>query len=263
MFQKHLSEETRRKISQAKLGVKLPPFTKEHKRKISEALKGRKHPWAEKLVQRNFSENCSFGYVLGVILGDGSLYVGNLPTNQVYVLSLMAKDCDFVESFSYHYEQLTGRKAKVRSYYKNGKQYFQASPANKGLYELFLPIKHGKDYQRLLMLSEDVKKGLLAGFIDSEGYVLINEERRHIEIVNTDIELLKTIRKILESFNVFSNLHVYANRGTFNSNLPLGTLRINSFNSVKRLRELIHLHIARKESQLSKVNMLQIVPRRA
>ncbi len=261
MGHKH-SEETKRKISQAKTGVKLPPFTDEHKRKISEALKGRKAPWIQKRVQRNFPENYSFGYVLGVILGDGSLYVGKLPTNDIYVLSLMAKDRDFVEGFSHHYKQITGRTAKVRSYYRKGRKYFHVSPANKGLYQLLSPIKHGKDYQRLFALSEEAKKGLIAGFIDSEGYILINRERRHIDIKNTDIELLKTLRKILESYNIFSNLYVRSHRGTFNSKLPMGSLYINSFNPVKRLRKLIHLHIARKEKALSKVDMLKIVPRR-
>ena len=39
---KHPSKETRKKMSEAHKGKKLPPFSEEHKRKISEALKGKK-----------------------------------------------------------------------------------------------------------------------------------------------------------------------------------------------------------------------------
>jgi predicted GIY-YIG superfamily endonuclease len=44
------SEETKRKISEANRGKKLPPFTEEHRRKIGEANKGKKHP---ELAERN------------------------------------------------------------------------------------------------------------------------------------------------------------------------------------------------------------------
>jgi len=40
----HLHEESKRKISIARTGKKLPPFTEEHRRNLSESLKGKYHP---------------------------------------------------------------------------------------------------------------------------------------------------------------------------------------------------------------------------
>jgi endogenous inhibitor of DNA gyrase (YacG/DUF329 family) len=62
------SEETKRRISESKLGISLPPFTDEHKRKIRERLKGRiydKHvcPYCNKLVahcSRYHFDKCKF-----------------------------------------------------------------------------------------------------------------------------------------------------------------------------------------------------------
>jgi len=62
------TEETKKKISEAKTGKKIKPFTDEHKRKISKALTGRKHPrtkeWQRKITESlkgkkpwNFCEN--------------------------------------------------------------------------------------------------------------------------------------------------------------------------------------------------------------
>ena len=52
---KHLLDETRKKMSEARKGKKRKPFTEEHRRKISEANKGRTftEEW-----RRNISESC-------------------------------------------------------------------------------------------------------------------------------------------------------------------------------------------------------------
>lgn len=55
----HLSEETKRKISEAKKGKKRKPFSKEHKKRLSEAHKG-KHLSEEhkkKISKANCGEN--------------------------------------------------------------------------------------------------------------------------------------------------------------------------------------------------------------
>jgi len=260
MYGKHHAEQTKKLISHRKKGVKLPPFTEEHKQRISKALKGREVPWTEKLVQRNFVQGYDFGYVLGAILGDGSLYIGKRAENVVYILTLAARDRDFIEGFCQHYQALTGRKAKVRSYYKCGKPFFQTSPANKGLYQLLSPIKHGQNYQNLIALAEEAKKGLLAGVIDSEGYV--NSEEPCVVVTNEGIALLSILQKILSEFTISSNVYVRKQKAGFKINSQIGRLEIRRINSLRHLRKLFHLHIHRKERKLSEINNSRIIARK-
>lgn len=260
MYGKHHTRKTKRLISKAKKGIKLGSMPLEARVKISKALKGRKVPWTEKLVQRNFAQNYHFGYVLGAILGDGSLYIGKRSENVVYLLSLGARDEDFVEGFCHHYEMLTKRKAKTRSYYKSGKLFFQASPANKGLYQLFFPIKHHKDFQPLFTLTKEAKKGFLAGIIDSEGHITC--KGRRVIVTNEDIALLNAVQNILKTFDISSDIYVTVQKGGFKINSEIGRLQIRSINSLRRLRQLVQLHIVRKEEQLSQINDLKIMPRK-
>ena len=56
-FGKHHSDETRRKLSEAKKGKKRKPFTEETRKKISEAQKGKKHGPMSEEHRRKISES--------------------------------------------------------------------------------------------------------------------------------------------------------------------------------------------------------------
>ena len=67
---KHLSEETKRKMSKAKQGKKLKPFTEEHKLKMSIARKGKNtwsktHHWFNNGTITVRAKSCPEGFVKG------------------------------------------------------------------------------------------------------------------------------------------------------------------------------------------------------
>jgi len=56
MYRKHHTEESKRKMSKSKTGIKLPPFSEEHRRKLSEANMGNKYPPITGVTRKKLSK---------------------------------------------------------------------------------------------------------------------------------------------------------------------------------------------------------------
>lgn len=180
--------------------------------------------------------NYSLGYIIGVLVGDGSLskwrdyhYFDDkfrqVPKSKAtkivpryrYGLQLLVKDKDFAETFAKHLQIISGRNV---SHYpvtckevteiagnKLSKPYsfhgFRVQQTNKELYKKLLPLK--EDLTWIYDANDDVKTGFLGGFFDSDGGT--EKGRARITLTKKDIKLLELTRSLLEEFEIYSNIY--------------------------------------------------------
>ena len=160
---------------------------------ISRWLRGLSSPyngrWIPSLKLLKPSED--LGYVIGVRLGDGY----TRERGDYYVISLGAKDKEFVEEFGRRLANVLGRKPIRSKFRKNVGKYF-AEAASRTLYEL---LKKPVDLKRIKKYVEHCKKctaAFLRGLFDSEACI---DERGRIKLYNTNYELLVYAQKLLKT----------------------------------------------------------------
>jgi len=140
-------------------------------------------------------------YIIGVVLGDGSVYITfkiRRTTRVVsYRIALEAKDKEFVEKFARYLCILLGRK-RIKVRYERSKGTYHVDVGSKALYEL---LKE-PDLERLRKYIEHCDKcvaAFLRGFVDSEASV---KKDGYILISNTNYELITYIQKLLKRFGI-------------------------------------------------------------
>lgn len=233
-----------------------------------------------RVVPRKIVFNLSLGYVIGVLVGDGSLTITRDyhyfkgPHKQVrkaeatqivprvrHNIQLGARDKDFVDMFANHLEKITGNPPTVypvtRSISKHKKlPGFKPNYVYKG-YNLRLTSKEW--YFKLKPLREDlgwienstpdVKIGFLKGFFDSEGCFYLGKHWRgncleaSITIYNKDLDLLWLTVKFLEELGIYSKI----NRGR-----DVPRVEIHRNKAIEKFAELIGFTIERKLEKFRK-----------
>lgn len=157
----------------------------------------------------------SFGYVLGVIYGDGSVsrttdrrLLRDRETRSAYTsyrIRLQVTDRAFAEAFRAQWRCLTGRYVSVwstvRTNFDNSSlkgharrptELFIVSPRANTLGRYFHYRKYECAPEWLLSLPREAALGFICGFIDSEGYV----NPRYLDIANQDEHLLESVRSM-------------------------------------------------------------------
>jgi len=219
---KRHSQEARLKISlslKGKMCGRNNPFygrhhTPETKEKISKAKKGRY------LVHPSFEATPSLAYVLGVLRGDGSIYLHKKGAD----IRLTTASRDFAESF---YRAL--REINLHPYmYKDRGKYYSVEASSKAFYnwykELDLPA-----IEKLLD-TEDKKIAFLRGFYESEGWC----GRDQVQIYNTDRNLIDLVKRILADLGFDFRISCRYRQGK-----PLYTLYKHSRKVVKQFLALV------------------------
>jgi predicted RNA-binding Zn-ribbon protein involved in translation (DUF1610 family) len=165
-----------------------------------------------RLVDPAIPDTYDAGYVVGVMLGDGSFArsrhsVENKDGSRRtgYSLRLGVTSEAFARKFADHVGRLMGRAPWVWPYTRERK----ANPAigmppcattewivvanSREWYERLRPVKHDHAYDRIVGLGPEFKAGFVAGMIDSEGYV--NE--KYTDVANKDRALLDLTVRML------------------------------------------------------------------
>lgn len=216
--------------------------------------------------ERHLIFNYSLGYVIGVLVGDGSLskwrdyhYFDDkfrqVPKSKAtkivpryrYGVQLNVKDRDFAEAFAKHLKEVTGRDVSPypitrediteiagnvlsEPYTFHG---YKVQQTNKKLYEKLTPLK--EDLSWIRDINIEVKRGFLRGFFDSDGGA---SKRPRVHLTNKKIKLLQLVKQLLSDFGIKGN--IYPNGSLFR-------LWIHSKENVKRFYNTIGFSINRKK----------------
>lgn len=147
------------------------------------------------MIIQNLSEK-ELGYLKGLFVGDGYKYHDKKYRKhyvEFYLNSINDKDIvKFLVSIL--------KKADLNIHFYKDKRFncIRLRIVNKEFFKLFT-----KDVGKIHM-NKNEKLGFISGIIDSEGYV--NEEKHNIEVVNTNLELIKFLSKWLSSFGISSSI---------------------------------------------------------
>ncbi|MDP3728509.1 MAG: LAGLIDADG family homing endonuclease [bacterium] len=136
------------------------------------------------------------GYVVGVYYGDGYIYYDKKSRHYSIEFSLNSlKDLDILKFLK---EILI--KEGYNLFIKKDKRgnWFVIKMYSKQLYSYLKEYK----LQNLKRETKDFKIGFISGVIDAEAYV----GNSTIEVINTDLELLKITKQILNEINISSSL---------------------------------------------------------
>ena len=131
-----------------------------------------------------------FGYILGVLFGDGYINVNSIGMN--------AKDEDFILMFKACLEEYFKRECKIYRY--------------SGLWRVELHSRHlagmmkNSDYRIIRDQTNLCKGAFLRGFFDSEGSAYFFKKRgvrnRKVEICNTNLELMEFCKLLLNDLGI-------------------------------------------------------------
>ena len=154
----------------------------------------------------NLSPSPELSYLIGVLLGDGSLI--HYERHSLYGICLYAKHKGFVEKFS-----------RVLSIVmERGKPYFVALRKD-GLYysagysKLLFYFLNDEDNQRRVIELYPIH--FIKGFWDSEGSITINTDGGVlVKLSNSNLKLLQKIQEMLKQLSVESSIHISVRNGT-------------------------------------------------
>ena len=165
---------------------------------------------------RTLPDNFDGGYVLGVMLGDGTMVKGQCGTGTGYGLKLAVTSKAFAMKFQEHLSNLIGRKPWyfVQEFDSKGSPEIQM-PAqhcvrhvvgvwSREWYDILFPFKKDRIFDGILGKSEEFRRGFFQGMLDSEGYV---SPSGYIDIANKDMNLLWLVRDVLASLGYRSSIY--------------------------------------------------------
>lgn len=134
------------------------------------------------------------GYLKGLFVGDGYKY-HDKKSRKYYIEFYLnsTKDKNII-----NYLTSILRKAGLNIHFHKDKRFncIRLRIVNKEFFKLF-----DKNVNKLHIVKGE-KLGFISGIIDSEGYV--SREKHFIEIVNTDLKLIKFLHKELDSLGINS-----------------------------------------------------------
>jgi len=184
-------------------------------------------------------------WVLGVILGDGSVYK---ERKHAYAIKLVSKDPDFVERFNEVFCKLIGkRKSKV--FYDKERKLFVIKVYSKKFYEWF----KNKSVEEIVEIGLKYPKEFIKGFFDAEGGISWDSYHKRwiVHCSNNNRKILERIKDVLsKNFQIKSTIKLSWKAGTKSSGIIHRSnnyqLLITKKDSVIRFHKLIGFTIKRK-----------------
>ncbi len=209
-------------------------------------LKILKEKNTKKLKSHRLDKNSA--YILGTILGDG-----HFSNRSIYVCS---KDLDFLEGIKTIYENWSDLRANIKKY-KTGR-------GNDLYYVFFNSVEAVRFFRSTLinkMKSDKIKGYFLRGLFDAEGTVPLyyryrKDRGKHyleycIQICNTDLSLITTIKRFLKDLNIDYSYRNYINKNSYGK-LPKHVITIKH-NSILSFYNKIGFGMRRKKENLEKI----------
>ena len=159
--------------------------------------------WKEafKLMAKPFTPQPGpeLAYVLGVLLGDGSVYVRHKPDKRTYHIQLNVKDKEFAEKFARALQEIGLRPSPLRFV---GKGYYQVMATSKNFYEWYrsLCFEVGSpDLEKIRSWIKGFENHFARGFYESEGSISFHKfGKLRARIGNRQKERLLMVKNILE-----------------------------------------------------------------
>ena len=220
--------------------------------------------------------NYSLGYVIGVLMGDGSLSrwkdyhhfdekgrqvpksraIRTVPRYR-YGFQLQCKDEDFALTFAKHLQIVTNRKPCVYSISRR-MTVIAGNPLQRPyiFYGFAVRLTCKEWYFKLKPLIEDLswirnsnselKKGFLRGLFDSDGSVIVRKGtcRAEITLTNKDEKLILLTRDLLKDLGINSHIYRYP---------EILKLYIGTKEDVMKFYKIVGFSIKRKLEKISSV----------
>jgi len=271
--QKILPLDVRLKIYERAKGMRRQGFTY---KKISNTLSKRYHIKIPKdtiyhwISDRNRPDGVfnkfipkpspELSYVIGVFLGDGYLKIE--PKNYRYVIRLKVKDKEFAEEFSRTLAKILHKDKpyliwKENDYTRGNRSRYTALAGSKLLFNFL-----SKPLDGLLFYVKPFYAEFLRGLFDSDGFTAISATKNFnvkLGLVNTDLRLLKYVKKILEyKFNIHSSIISTKQKGkikiiwnkSYIAKKEVYCLTIHKFSDVIKFIGKIKFSIKRKQEKM-------------
>lgn len=140
-----------------------------------------------------------FAYVVGAYLSDGSAH----RHKRNWIVSLTAKDKDFVQSFAYCLKKIQGNSVQV--FFQEYNQTWKANLYNKELVLLLWDLTNHKETIPALIKQGSLNTRLmfLAGFLDGDGFVSHNKAGQYqIGFVGTKDWVKNELPELLQSLGI-------------------------------------------------------------
>jgi intein-encoded DNA endonuclease-like protein len=218
----------------------------------------RNHSFPKRI--RTFSPSSELSYVIGAVMGDGSII--HERNRKRYFIDLRVNDFEFIQQFRDLLSCVLGRGVNIGTL--DGSVKFRVQVSDKSLH-CFL----SKPFDELKPYIEVHPADFLRGFFDSEGSAWIVKrknaekknvsksgkvliaERRSVEPVvkfcNTDLELLGYVRGLLIGLGIFPAPKFFKTKGNLGKDpKDCYSFHIYRKDSVKRFMEVVGSSIPRK-----------------
>ncbi len=207
----------------------------------------------------------SFGYLIGHILGDGSVHIDK-NENKGYI-KISTKDPEIADYLVNTIGELFGRKPTTSTDKRTGviNITFNSIVLAKLMYSLGFRKPKNKAFIHPLLTSLDGKftTMLIAGLIDSDGSYIIRKSgdkvRAHIEFTSTSKDLVYKLHLLLLRMGIFSRIRtrrptITKLRGReIRSNHTRYVLIITDQDSIKKYAEIISSPIRKNKDLLKKM----------
>lgn len=188
----------------------------------------------------------SLSYLAGAMLGDGDL---GRTTSYHYLLRLRVKDLDFAERVCSCFGAVLGKPKLVR---KDCHGFYLVRVWSRILYEYI------SDTGAIRKTVDRFPSEFIQGFADAEGSpaISVGHSRNssfgfYIVIVNTDVQLLKWIRRLMKSrFGIDSRLLEGKKRRSMWSKVPCYYLKIGRRSDQESFADHIGFAIRRKQQKM-------------
>jgi hypothetical protein len=222
---KHHTEETREKISRNRRGKCVGennPFygkhhTEEAKKRISEKRKG------QFLVKPRLEMTPELAYVLGVLKGDGSVYLHRRGA----IINLTTSSLGFAQSFSDALSKIGLKPSRIY-----GGKYYRVEAYSKAFHNWYKELTTAKLEE--MLSNNDLIASFIRGFYESEGCCY----KYSIHIYNTDYELIRLVRRLLTKLGFNFGVYIRKHNGGW-GHAPLYTLFKNKKVDAQRFFQII------------------------
>ena len=232
---------------------------------------GEKRIKKEKPIEFNFS----LGYVIGVLVGDGSLskwkdyhyfddkhrQVPKAKATKIvprfrHGFQLQVKDEDFAVAFQDQLEKVTGKRACLCPIQGIGMTTRNMVPIPYTFHRFKVQLISKEWHDKIKPLLDDllwinksaleVKLGFLRGFFDSEGGY---GSWGSIKLTNTNMNLLRVSKKLLNELNINCTIYADKNNSKIYKTHKISILRIPKCDS-NRFLETVGFSIKRKNKKI-------------